>query len=122
MQPSLFALASLVTIGVGLPADTLPSAVYHAPPVARPSQRPASGVVLKGSTLDLRELVVTTTTLPPGQTLPAQLGGAEALVIVPAGQLAATLHDSTQTLSPGGVLLAMAGEQPTLRNPGPVRY
>ena len=120
MQVSAPALASVVAFSLGLPTDTLPSAVYHAPPAPRASARPVSQVVLKGSTLDLQELVITTTTLPPGQVLPPQPGGAEALVIVEAGQLAATLHDSTKILSPGGVLLAMASEPPALRNPGPV--
>ncbi|MVN77224.1 cupin domain-containing protein [Hymenobacter sp. HMF4947] len=110
------ALAALVATSLALPSDSLPSAVYHAPATARPGRGPTALPLLKGSTLDLQELEIITVTLPAGQANRPPLAGAEALLIVQDGQLAATLHDSTKTLGPGGVLLAMAGDQPALRN------
>ena len=121
--PSI-ARAALAAVVFAVPAGSLPSAVYHAPPASRLSQKSTSQTLLKGSTLDLKELEITTTTLPPGQTEQPRPTGAEALLIVQEGRLAATVHDSTKTLGPGGVLLAMAGDQPALRNAtaAPVRY
>lgn len=121
--PSI-ALTALVAASLALSADSLPSAVYHAPATAQPGKLPSYQPLLKGSTLDLQELDITTITLPAGQASRSQPTGAEALVIVQAGRLAVTLHDSTKTLGPGGLLLAMASEQPALRNasPEPVRF
>ncbi|MGI4871866.1 MAG: cupin domain-containing protein [Janthinobacterium lividum] len=117
-------LAVLAAAALVLPTDSLPSAVYHAPMTTQPSKLPSSQPLLKGSTLDLKELEITTSTLPPGQATRPQPAGAEALLIVQTGRLAVTLHDSTRTLGPGGLLLAMAGDQPALRNasPEPVRF
>ncbi|MGI4831861.1 MAG: cupin domain-containing protein [Janthinobacterium lividum] len=124
MQLSLLALLTLAAPSLALPSDALPSAVYHAPPAARPGAGRTSLPLLKGRPLDLKELEITTSTLPAGQASRAQPGGSEELLIVQAGQLAATVHDSTTALGPGGVLLTMAGEQPVLRTTGaaPVQY
>ncbi|TDN40319.1 cupin domain-containing protein [Hymenobacter sp. UV11] len=116
MQLSLLGLATLAITSQALPSDSLPSAVYHAPLAARPSAQVTALPLLKGRTLDLQELEITTVTLPAGQASRARPGGAEELLIVQAGQLAATVRDSARTLGPGGVLLTMAGEQPALRN------
>jgi quercetin dioxygenase-like cupin family protein len=124
MNPFSLMLPALAVSSLVLAADSLPSAVYHAPAAAQASQKATSQQVLKGSTLDLKTLEVTTNTLPPGQTSRPQSAGAETLLIVQTGQLAVGIHDSTKTLAAGGVLLAMAGDQPTLRNTSatPVRY
>ncbi len=118
------ALTALVAASLALPTDSLPSAVYHAPGGARPSKLPSYQRLLAGSTLDLKELEITTITLPSGQASRPQPAGTETLFIVQSGRLAVTLHDSTKALGPGGLLLAMAGDQPALRNasPEPVRF
>jgi uncharacterized cupin superfamily protein len=124
MNAFSFVLPALAASSLALSADSLPSAVYHAPAAVSSSQKATSQQVLKGSTLDLKTLEVTTNLLPPGQTSRPQLVGAEELLIVEAGQLAVTIHDSTKQLAPGGVLLTMAGDQRTLRNSSaaPARY
>jgi quercetin dioxygenase-like cupin family protein len=116
MNPFSLALPAVAAISLAISADSLPSAVYHAPTAAQSSQKATSQQLLKGSTLDLKTLEITTNTLPPGQTTRSQSNGAETLLIVESGQLAVGIHDSTKTLAAGGVLLAMAGDQPTLRN------
>ncbi|RYY09872.1 MAG: hypothetical protein EOO36_21515, partial [Cytophagaceae bacterium] len=123
MNPFSFVLPALAAGSLAL-AATLPSAVYHAPAAAPPSSKATSQQIMKGSTLDLKTLEVTTNTLPPGQTSRPRATGAETLLVVQSGQLAVGLHDSTKTLAAGGLLLAMAGDQPTLRNAAttPVRY
>ncbi|QKG52123.1 cupin domain-containing protein [Hymenobacter sp. BRD67] len=124
MHFPIMALAALATTSLALPADTLPAAVYHAPAPAKSGRTLTTQQVLKGSTLDLKELEITTVLLPAGQASRPRPATAEELLVVQQGQLAVTLHDSTKTLSPGGLLLAMAGEQPALRNTSaaPVRY
>ncbi|NML64641.1 cupin domain-containing protein [Hymenobacter sp. RP-2-7] len=113
-------LAVVALAALALPADSLPSAVYHAP--AAPGA--ATTQLLTGSTLDLAALEVTTATLAPGQASRPRPTGAEELLIVAQGQLTATLADTTRTLGAGGVLLAMAGTAPALRNASaaPARY
>ena len=124
MTLSSLTLAALAGAGAALLTGLLPSAVYHAPPAKPAGTQPTTQVVLQGRTLDLRALTVQTCMLPPGQASRPRPAGAEELLIVQEGQLAATLHDTTTTLGPGGMLLAPGGAPPALRNTtaAPARY
>ncbi|GGF06356.1 hypothetical protein GCM10011383_16780 [Hymenobacter cavernae] len=106
---------------------SLPSAVYssNAQPVKKDGGR-ASQQIAKGSTLDLAELAIHTSTLGPGQmNHPLQAyNDAEELVVVKEGSLTATVKDSTRTLGPGGLALIVAGDKQSFKNTtkAPVTY
>jgi len=128
MKTLLLAVGSLATVGFGFQTDTsLPSAVYTAKnqQVKQDGGR-ASQQLMKGSTLDLAELAVHTSTLGPGQMnhSPQAYNDAEELVAVQNGSLTATINDSTKTLGPGSMLLIVAGDKQSFRNASgkPVTY
>ncbi|MDF7811568.1 cupin domain-containing protein [Hymenobacter sp. YC55] len=119
MKTTLLAVGVLLTSSLQTQMAPLPSAVYSKPKQA-PKQDGGrqSSEFAKGSTLDLAELSIHTSTLKPGQTNhPLQAyNDSEELVIVQDGRLTATVQDSTKTLGPGGLLLIVAGDKQSFRN------
>ncbi|MBC6988416.1 cupin domain-containing protein [Hymenobacter sp. BT491] len=118
MKMTLLALGALVTAGF-VQTDDLPSAVYS--PTNQAVKKDGgreSRQLAKGSTLDLAELTIHTSTLGPGQmNHPLQgYNDAEELVIVKEGTLTATVKDSTKALGPGGLALIVAGDKQSFRN------
>ena len=74
--------------------------------------------VLNGSTLDLANLEIHTTTLLPGamnHPLRANMEGEE-LIIIKEGMIESTIEDSTKVLGPGGVILLVAGDRQSSKN------
>ncbi|WP_324678596.1 cupin domain-containing protein [Hymenobacter sp. GOD-10R] len=128
MKTPLLAVGALVVFSFGFQTDTsLPSGVYSgtAQAVKKDGGR-ESQQLAKGSTLDLAELAIHTSTLGPGQTNhPLQAyNDAEELVVVKEGSLTATVKDSTKTLGPGGLALIVAGDKQSFKNAtkAPVTY
>jgi len=74
--------------------------------------------VLKGSTLDLAELEVHTTTLGPWQVphSPHTHDDFEELIIVKDGKLKVTIEDSSKIIGPGGFALIVAGDHHGFQN------
>ncbi len=82
--------------------------------------------VLDGSTLDLAELEIHTSTLSARQSPhpPHVHEDFEELIIVKEGKLKVTIKDSSKILGPGGLALAIAGDQHGFQNASdkPVTY
>ena len=93
-------------------ADSLPSGIYN------PDSFKIRKQSLQGSTTDLARLQIHTSTLAPGQVNhPSRaLNDVEELIVVRDGNLTITINDSTKTLSPGSVVLIVAGDQQSFRN------
>ncbi len=101
-------------------ADTLPSAVYNWSDVK--PQKTVTGEkrqVLEGTTLDLANLEIHTSTLAAGKTNhpPRALTDREELIIVQEGNLKITINDSSKILGPGGLALIVAGDEQSFSNP-----
>ncbi|WP_375436855.1 cupin domain-containing protein [uncultured Hymenobacter sp.] len=119
MKTTLLVAGVLLTSSLRMQTKPLPSAVY-----SKPTQAPKqdggrqNSEFAKGSTLDLVELAIHTSTLKPGQTNhPLQAySDSEELVIVQEGRLTVTVKDSTKTLGPGSLLLIVAGDKQSFRN------
>ena len=127
MKTTLLAAALLTSGFMAQTTDSLPSAVYQKrPATAKDDGTRKSSQLLKGSTLDLAELEVHTSTLAPGKTNHTlqRHEDAEELVIVQAGTLMATVADSTKALGPSSMLLIEAGDNQQFRNASaaPVMY
>jgi (S)-ureidoglycine aminohydrolase len=120
MKILLLALTVSLAFNALAQMDTLSSAVYSWSKIK--PQKTATGErrdVLKGSTLDLANLQIHTSTLRAGQTNhpPRALNDREELIIVKEGQLKITTKDSSKILGPGGLALIVAGEEQSFSNP-----
>ena len=127
MKIPLLGLSFLLTISLLAQRDSLPSAVYswnNAP--MQKTGNLERRQVLNGSTLDLANLEIHTSTLLPGQINhpPKASLNAEELIIIKEGSVQATVEDSTKTLGPGGLILLVAGDKQSMKNTSdkPVTY
>jgi (S)-ureidoglycine aminohydrolase len=112
-------LSFLMTTSLSAQSDSLSSKVYswsNAPvqKVGKMERRQ----VLNGSTLDLTNLEIHTSTLLPGEiNHPAKASpDAEELIIIKDGVVKATVEDSTKILGPGGLILLIAGDKQSISN------
>lgn len=76
--------------------------------------------ILRGSTTDLANLEIHTSTLLPGEMNhpPKANADAEELMIIKEGNLKATVEGATKILGPGGLILLMAGDKQSFLNTG----
>lgn len=127
MKITLLGLSFLLSISVLAQKDTLPSGVYS---WSKAKVQKAGNLerrqILDGSTLDLINLEIHTTTLQPGQMnhpLRANATGEE-LIIIKEGSVKVIIEDSTKVLGPGGVSLLLAGDNQSMINTSdkPVTY
>lgn len=119
MKIIILALTLLIGSSSIAQTDTLSSAVYNWSDVK--PQKTATGEkrqVLKGSTLDLANLQIHTSTLGPGKTNhpPRALNDHDELIIVKEGNLKITIKDSSKILGPGGLALIVAGDEQSFQN------
>jgi (S)-ureidoglycine aminohydrolase len=98
-------------------AKALPSAVYS-PGKAEQFNGAERRSVIKGSTLDLKELEIYTLTIPAGKTYtpPASDSKFEQLIVVTSGIVKLMLNDTAQVVGPGSVALVLAGDKISVQN------
>jgi len=119
MKIQLLGLSLLISVSLIAQKDSLPSGVYSLkngkPQKVGDVERKQ---LLNGSTLDLANLEIHTSTLLPGQINHAARASAETeeLIIIKEGSLQATVEDSTKILGPGGLILLTAGDKQTMKN------
>lgn len=119
MKLALLALSFLIVINSQAQKDLLKSGVYSwtnakVQKIGDIERRQ----VLNGSTLDLSNLEIHTSTLLPGtinHLLKATMN-AEELIIIKEGSVQSTIEDSTKTLGPGGLILLTAGDKQSMKN------
>ncbi len=114
-------LALLLVTATGLQAqkDSLQSGVYSFDNSKKQMVgKVESRQILKGSTSDLAELEIHTTTLLPGESNhPSKVNmDSEELMIIKDGHVKASVEDSTKILGPGGLILLMAGDKQSFTN------
>ncbi|GEO07544.1 cupin domain-containing protein [Segetibacter aerophilus] len=127
MKMTLLGLSFLLSTSIFAQKDSLPSGVYS---WSKANVQKTSGFerrqVLNGSTLDLVNLEIHTTTLLPGQLNhpPKASPDAEELIIIKEGSVKVTIEDSTKILGPGGLILLVAGDKQSMLNTSdkPVTY
>ncbi len=120
MKTTLFAFATLIALALEAQIDSLQSKVYNWSDVKpEKTQTGERRQVLKGSTLDLSNLEIHTSTLRPGLTNhpPRALNDREELIIIKEGNLKITINDSSKILGPGGLALIIAGDKQSFSNP-----
>lgn len=127
MKIQLLGLSFLLAFSAISQKDSLPSGVYS---WSKAKVQQAGNIerrqVLNGSTLDLANLEIHTSTLLPGQINhpPKASMNAEELIIIKEGSVKATVEDSTKILGPGGLILLVAGDKQSMMNVSdkPVTY
>lgn len=119
MKLTFLGLSFFLTLHVIAQKDSLPSAVYSfnkakVEKVGNVERRK----ILNGSTLDLANLQIHTSTLLPGDINhpPKASNEAEELIIIKEGSVQATVEDSTKILGPGGLILLMTGDKQSMKN------
>lgn len=127
MKSLLLAFTFLVANNLFAQNDTLPSAVYSwTKAKIETAGKIERRQILKGSTSDLVNLEIHTSTLLPGQInhQPGANMNAEELIIIKEGSVKATVEDSTKILGPGGLILLLAGDKQSFTNTSekPVTY
>lgn len=119
IKTGLLNLTFLLAINSFAQKDTLPSAVYSfdKAQVQRIGNMERRNI-LNGSTLDLANLEIHTTTLQPGEmNHPLRANpNAEELLIIKEGSLQSTVEDSTKVLGSGGMVLLLAGDKQSMKN------
>ncbi|MCW3110050.1 MAG: cupin protein [Segetibacter sp.] len=119
MKIILWAFSFLVANNLLAQNDSLPSGVYSwSKAKVEKAGKIERRQVLKGSTLDLENLEIHTSTLLPGEMnhpLKANMNGEE-LIIIKDGSVKASVEDSTKILGPGGLILLMAGDKQSFIN------
>lgn len=119
MKNILLSLSILLTTSTIAQSDSLPSAVYSwAKAKVQKVGTMERRQILNGSTLDLANLEIHTTTLFPREMnhpLRANAVGEE-LIIVKEGSLRSTVGSITKTLGPGGLVLLIAGDEQSMKN------
>lgn len=119
MKLILLALAVLITPDLKAQTDSLSSQVinWHNLKAEKGEGRERKEV-LEGSTLDLANLKVHTSTLAPGQTNhpPRAHNDYEELIIVKEGNLKIIINDSSKILGAGGIALIVAGDEQSFQN------
>lgn len=105
----------------------LPSGVFHWSSAG--AEKTATGEtrqMVNGSTTDLSNFKVHTSTLEPGKTnhQPQAYNDVEELVVVKDGLLTLIIKDSSKTIGAGGMALIVAGDEQSFRNTSakPVTY
>jgi (S)-ureidoglycine aminohydrolase len=127
MKITLLGLLFLLSINLIAQKDSLPSGVYS---WSKAKVQKAGNIerrqVLNGSTLDLVNLEIHTSTLLPGDINhpPKASPNAEELIIIKEGSVKVTVEDSTKTVGPGGLILLVAGDKQSMVNTSdkPVTY
>lgn len=115
----MLAFSFFISSGLMAQKDTLPSKVFS----WNTAKVQKEGKIerrkfLEGSTLDLSNLEIHTSTLLPGESNhpPKATTDAEELIIIKEGYVTATVEDSTKMLGPGGLILLMAGDKQSITN------
>jgi (S)-ureidoglycine aminohydrolase len=126
IKTALLALSLLVTLRIVAQQDTLRSGVYSWSKAKVQTGKMQQRKVLQGSTLDLAEIEIHTSTLLPGESnhpLKANMEGEE-LMIIKEGNVRATVENQTKMLGPGGLILLLAGDKQSFTNTSdkPVTY
>ena len=119
MKKIFLALALLVSTALMAQNDTLRSGVYSLKNIkSEMAGKIERRKLLEGSTLDLANLEIHSSTLLPGETNhpPKATMDAEELIIIKEGTAKATVEDSTKTLGPGGLILLLAGDKQSILN------
>lgn len=120
MKIASLVLTLLIATNLIAQTDTLLSAVYNWSDV-KPQKTPTGErrQVLKGSTLDLANLEIHTSTLGSGKTNhpPRSYNDREELIIVKEGSLKLTIKGSSKILGAGGLALIVAGDEQSFSNP-----
>ncbi|HEX8678160.1 MAG TPA: hypothetical protein VF700_13125, partial [Segetibacter sp.] len=114
MKKIFLALALLVSTALMAQNDTLRSGVYSSKSIkSEVAGKVERRKLLHGSTLDLANLEIHSSTLLSGETnhRPKATMDAEELIIIKEGTAKATVEDSTKTLGPGGLILLLAGDK-----------
>jgi (S)-ureidoglycine aminohydrolase len=95
----------------------LPSAVYS-PGKAEQFNGAEKTRVVKGPTLDLKELEIYTLTIPAGKTYtpPPSDSKFEQLIVVKSGLVKLILKDTAQVVGPGSIALVLAGDKISFQN------
>jgi (S)-ureidoglycine aminohydrolase len=119
MKITLLALAFLSCMNLTAQKDSLPSAVYSfSKAKVQKSGNLERRTILNGSTLDLANLEIHTSTLLPGDINhpPKPSPEAEELIIIKEGSVQATVEDTTKVLGPGGLILLIGGDKQSIKN------
>jgi uncharacterized cupin superfamily protein len=123
-EKSIACITFLITTNLIAQNDSLQSAVYNWSNLkAQKVENRETKKVLEGSTLDLANLEIHTSTLAPG-TINHALSGhddADELILVKEGNLQVTVNDTTKTLGPGSIIFIVAGDKQSIKNISSIR-
>ena len=99
--------------------DSLPSAVYNWSNLkAQKTENRETKKVLEGSTLDLVNLEIHTSTLASGVTNhpPRAHNDAEELILIKEGNVQVTINDTAKVLGPESIIFIIAGDEQSFKN------
>lgn len=114
----LLPLFLLVSFSAQAQKDSVKSRVYNWSDSLKKENPKERKVLFNGSTLDLSNIRIHTSTLAPGQTnhSPVSHNDFEEVLIVKEGNLKVTLDSSSKEIGPGGIALITAGSMQSFQN------